>query len=145
MFTLELRLLLEELRTTDPHRFIAAAGDFNAEDHDTALRIAIGAEEDRQRRAEPARARSPRPRSLAADRRWSILHHGRPQMLDYILASWSLYGREIEVHNETLGDEIVGFGKGARSPASCHAPLVAEFMISSKHQVTWVARPAASP
>lgn len=128
---LELRLLLEELLATDPHRFIAVAGDFNAEDHDTALRIAIGAEEDTGNGALSPHALVLLDRALAADRRWSILHHGRPQMLDHILASRSLYGhfREIEVHNETLGDEIVGFGKGARSPASYHAPLVAEFAV----------------
>jgi hypothetical protein len=45
--------------------------------------------------------------------------------------SRSLYGyfREIEVHNETLGDELVGFGKSTRSAASYHAPLVAEFAL----------------
>jgi hypothetical protein len=50
-------------------------------------------------------------------------------MLDHILASRTLHGgfRSIEVHNETLGDELVGYAKGIRSPASYHAPLVAEF------------------
>lgn len=125
----ELRLLLEELFATDPHRLIAVAGDFNAEDHDTALRITIGAEEDTGNGALSRRSLVLLDRALPADRRWSVLHHGRPQMLDHILASRSLYGhfREIDVHNEPLGDELVGFGKGTRSPASYHAPLVAEF------------------
>jgi endonuclease/exonuclease/phosphatase family metal-dependent hydrolase len=128
---LELRLLLEDLLAADPHRLIAVAGDFNAEDHDTALRIAIGAEEDTGSGALAARSMVLLDRSIPGDQRWSVLHHGRPQMLDHILASRALYGhfRHIEVHNETLGDELVGFGKGARSPASYHAPLVAEFAL----------------
>ena len=68
-------------------------------------------------------------RPLPEDLRWSVLHHGRPQMLDHILASRTLHGafRSIEVHKEALGDELVGYGKGIRSPASYHASLVAEF------------------
>lgn len=128
---LELRLLLEEMFEADPHRLIAIAGDFNAEDHDTALRIVIGAEEETGNGALSPRSLVLLDRSLPADRRWSVLHHGRPQMLDHILASRALYGhfRSIDVHNETVEDELVGFGKSTRSPASYHAPLVAEFAI----------------
>ncbi|HEX7073204.1 MAG TPA: endonuclease/exonuclease/phosphatase family protein [Hyphomicrobiaceae bacterium] len=128
---LELRLLLEELFASDPHRLIAVAGDFNAEDHDTPLRIAIGAEEDTGNGALSPRSLVLLDRAIPADKCWSVLHHGRPQMLDHILVSRALYGqfREIEVHNETLGDELVGFGKGTRSAASYHAPIVAEFAL----------------
>ena len=68
-------------------------------------------------------------RAIAADRRWSVLHHGRAQMLDHILASRALYGhfRAIEVHNEGLGDEALGYGKALHSAASYHAPVVAQF------------------
>ncbi len=128
---LELRLLLEELFAADPHRLIAVAGDFNAEDHDTPLRIAIGAEEDTGNGALSPHSLVLLDRAIPADKCWSVLHHGRPQMLDHILVSRALYGhfREIEVHNETLGDELVGFGKGTRSAASYHAPMVAEFAL----------------
>lgn len=53
-------------------------------------------------------------RPLPEDLRWSVLHHGRPQMLDHILASRTLHGafRSIEVHNEALGDELVGMARG---------------------------------
>jgi endonuclease/exonuclease/phosphatase family metal-dependent hydrolase len=126
---LELRLLLEQLFDTDPHGLIAVAGDFNAEDRETPLRLAIGAEEDTGNGALSARSLVLLDRALPEDLRWSVLHHGRPQMLDHILASRTLHGgfRSIEVHNETLGDELVGYAKGIRSPASYHAPLVAEF------------------
>jgi hypothetical protein len=33
----------------------------------------------------------------------------------------------IEVHNETLGDELVGYGKTRHEAGSFHAPVVAEF------------------
>lgn len=127
----ELRLLLEQLFDADPHRLIAVAGDFNAEDHEMPLRLAIGAEEDTGNGALSARSLVVLDRALAEDLRWSVLHHGRPQMLDHILASRTLHGafRGIEVHNEALGDELVGYGKGIRSPASYHAPVVAEFAI----------------
>jgi hypothetical protein len=58
-----------------------------------------------------------------------VLHHGRPQMLDHILISRSLYGRflTIQAHNETLEDEVIGGAKVQHSLSSFHAPVVAEF------------------
>ena len=126
---LELRLLLEELLQADPGRLIAVAGDFNAPDHSTALLIAVAPEEDLGTNALAANSLVVLDRGIPADRRWSILHHGRPQMVDHILASRALYGRfrAIEVHNEWLGDEALGYGKALHSAASYHAPVVAEF------------------
>lgn len=125
---LELRLLLDRLLAEVPDRLIAVAGDFNAEDHETPLRIAVGAEEDTGNGALAGCAMTVLDRALAADRRWSILHHGRPQMVDHILSSRALLGRfkGIEVHNETLGDELVGYAKVDRPTGSYHAAVVAE-------------------
>ena len=126
---LEVRLLVERLLAENANRLIAIAGDFNAEDHETPLKIAVGAEEDTGNGDLSAQSFIVLDRAIAADRRWSVLHHGRPQMLDHILASRSLYGhfRSIEVHNEALGDEAVGYAKVSRPPGSYHAPLVADF------------------
>jgi hypothetical protein len=68
-------------------------------------------------------------RSLPLDRRFSALHHGRPQMLYHILVNRPALARfqAIEVHNETLCDELVGYGKTKHETSSFHAPLVAEF------------------
>jgi exonuclease III len=54
-------------------------------------------------------------------------------MLDHVLASQALYGsfRTIEVHNERLADELIGYGKGLRTPGSYHAPVVAEFDLAA--------------
>ncbi|MCP4781593.1 MAG: endonuclease [Hyphomicrobium sp.] len=126
---LELRLLVEQLLAQDPAKLIAVAGDFNAEDYGPTLRLAIAAEEDVGASGLAAQSLLVLDRAIAADRRWSVLHHGRAQMLDHILASRALYGhfRRIEVHNEGLGDEVLGYGKAIHSAASYHAPVVAEF------------------
>jgi endonuclease/exonuclease/phosphatase family metal-dependent hydrolase len=126
---LEARLAIDRLFDADPHAAIIVAGDCNAEDHETPLKILVGAEEDTGNGSLASRSLVVLDRSLAADRRFSVLHHGRPQMLDHILASRSLLGgfRAIEAHNETLGDELVGYGKTRHAAGSYHAPLVAEF------------------
>lgn len=126
---LELRLAVDRILDGDPHALIAIAGDLNAEDHESPLRIIVAAEEDTGNGLLAHRALVPLERALPADRRYSVLHHGRPQMLDHILASRTLLAhvRTIEVHNETLGDELVGYGKVRHAAGSYHAPLVAEF------------------
>jgi endonuclease/exonuclease/phosphatase family metal-dependent hydrolase len=126
---LELRLLLEELFAADPHRLLAVAGDFNAEDQEVPLRILIAAEENTGNAALAGRSLVLLDRALPLDRSWSVLHHGRRQMLDHILVSHALYGRfrGIDVHNETLSDELVGYARRMQASVSYHAPVVAEF------------------
>jgi endonuclease/exonuclease/phosphatase family metal-dependent hydrolase len=128
---LEARMTIDRMLDADPHRPIIVAGDFNAEDHETPLKILVGAEEDTGNGQLAARSLVVLDRSLPADRRFSVLHHGRPQMLDHILVSRSLLGhfRSIEAHNETLGDELVGFGKTRHAGESYHSPIVAEFSL----------------
>jgi endonuclease/exonuclease/phosphatase family metal-dependent hydrolase len=126
---LELRLLIDELFDADAQALVLVAGDFNAEDHETPLRIAIGAAEDTGNQQLAARTMVVLDRALETARRFSILHNGRPQMLDHILVSHGLYGkfRGIEVHNEALGDEAVGYAKGVEAMGSYHAAVVANF------------------
>ena len=72
-------------------------------------------------------------RGIDPARRFSLLHHGRPQMVDHLLASQALYGRfrSIEVHNEPLGDELVGYARNVPAAGSWHAPVVATFDIAA--------------
>lgn len=130
---LELRLLIDRMLGSEPKALIAVAGDFNAEDHETALKIAVGAEEDTGNGALTRGSLVVLDRAIAADRRWSVLHHGRPLMLDHILVSRALFGafRSIDVHNEALGDEALGYAKVDRPRGSYHAAVVAEFVIAS--------------
>ncbi len=133
---LELRLFVDAMLSADPARLVAVAGDFNAEDYGPTLRLVIAAEEDLGATELSAHSLIVLDRAISADRRWSVLHHGRAQMLDHILASRALYGhfRSIEVHNEGLGDEAVGYGKALHSAASYHAPVVAEFDMAASAQ-----------
>ena len=126
---LEARLAVDDLMDADCDRIIIVAGDFNAEDHETPLKILVGAEEDTGNGLLAARALVILDRSLPLDRRFSALHHGRPQMLDHILVNRPALARfqAINVHTETLGDELVGYGRTRHEAGSFHAPLVAEF------------------
>ena len=53
----------------------------------------------------------------------AVSHHGRRQMLDHILASRALHGRfrSIEIHDEGLSDELVGYARHISASASAHA------------------------
>jgi endonuclease/exonuclease/phosphatase family metal-dependent hydrolase len=132
---LEVRLLLEKL--FDDHAgLIAVAGDFNAEDHEVPLNLIVGAEENTGNPLLAQRSLVVLDRAAPADRRWSVLHHGRRQMLDHILSSQSLHGcfRSVEIHNEALSDELVGYARHTSASASAHAPVVAEFDIGKAEQ-----------
>lgn len=128
---LELRMLLDNMLKSDPHLMIAIAGDFNAEDHETPLKLVVGAEEDTGNGHLSSGSFIVLDRAISEDLRWSILHKGRPQMVDHILVSRSLYAhfQSVEVHNEDLGDEAISFSKVDRPPGSHHAPVVAKFFL----------------
>jgi endonuclease/exonuclease/phosphatase family metal-dependent hydrolase len=126
---LEIRLVVEQLQDADPHRLVAVAGDFNAEDHEVPVRIVMGAGEETGNPALSVRSLVLLDRTLPHDRRWSVLHHGRQAMLDHILASHALHARfrSIEAHNETVPDELVGYARHIQASCSSHAAVVAEF------------------
>ncbi|HML28310.1 MAG TPA: hypothetical protein PKE16_05625, partial [Hyphomicrobium sp.] len=98
---------------------------------ETPLRIAVAAEEDTGNGELSTQSLVVLDRAIGADRRWSVLHHGRPQMLDHILASNCLYAhfRSIDVHNEVTGDEAVAYAGISKPPGSYHAAVVAEFAL----------------
>jgi hypothetical protein len=78
------------------------------------------------------RALVPLERGLPETRRYSVLHGGRPAMLDHVLASPALFERyrSVEVHNENLEDEAYAETRVPPSPESYHAPLVATFELA---------------
>jgi endonuclease/exonuclease/phosphatase family metal-dependent hydrolase len=128
---LETRLLVDRIFDSDPGALIAVCGDFNAEEQEMPLRIIRGDVEDTGNGHLAYRALVPLERTLPASQRFSVLHHGHKQMLDHILASRALmaYYRQVEVHNEALGDELVAYATVSHSPESYHAPVVAEFAL----------------
>jgi endonuclease/exonuclease/phosphatase family metal-dependent hydrolase len=131
---LEVRLLLEQLFDADASGLIAIVGDFNAEDHEVPLNLMVGGEENTGNPLLAQRALVVLDRAVPTDRRWSVLHHGRRQMLDHILSSQALHGcfRSIEIHNEALSDELIGYARHISASASTHAPVVAEFDIGKE-------------
>jgi hypothetical protein len=126
---LEARLFVDRLFDADPEALIAVTGDFNADLQEVPVRTIRGDEEDAGNPHLAMRTLVPLERSLATSRRFSVVHHGRPQMLDHILVSRPLLARyrTFEVHNEALGDELVTAAFVRGSPESFHAPIVAEF------------------
>jgi endonuclease/exonuclease/phosphatase family metal-dependent hydrolase len=125
---LELRLLVDGILARDPERLIAVVGDFNAEDHETPVRLAVAGDEHTGNPSLAARSLLVLDRAIPTDRRWSVLHRGRLEMLDHVLASQSLASRlrAIEARNEGLGDEALGASALA---GSSHAPLVVDFAL----------------
>lgn len=128
---LEARLFIDRLMDADPEAMIAVLGDFNAGLHETPVRTIRGDEEDTGNGRLAARMLVPLERGLPESQRYSVIHGGRPQMLDHILVSQPLLAwyRSGEIHNEALGDELSTPAVVRGIPASLHAPVVAAFEI----------------
>lgn len=128
---LETRLAVDQILDGDENAIVIVLGDFNAEANETAFRIIKGAEEDTGNGRLAHRALISFERSLTSDRVFSVIHHGRAQMLDHMLVTRPLLAafEQLEIHNETLEDELVGYAKTDRPPDSYHAPLLAEFLL----------------
>lgn len=126
---LELRLLIDRLLDEDAGARILLTGDFNAELNETPLRLIAGVPEDTGNAELAGRSLVVLDRAIEASRRYSVVHHGRPQMLDHMLVSHALMAsyRGIEVHNEALGDEAIGWAIRVSAAGSYHAALVATF------------------
>lgn len=126
---LEVRLVVDAVFDREPDALIVVCGDFNADAHEVPVRTIRGDEEDAGNPQLASRILVPLERSLADSRRYSVVHHGRSQMLDHILVSRPLLAwyRSLEIHNEALGDELVTPHAMRASPESFHAPVVAEF------------------
>ncbi len=124
---LELRCAMDRIFDAEPDARIAAVGDFNADAAGTALRIALGDVDDTGNPALRPRSLVAVERTLPEDLRYSVIHAGRPLMLDHILVSRTLHaGLEgVAIHNEGLADEAGPTGESTE--ASFHAPLMATF------------------
>ncbi|MEJ1996228.1 MAG: endonuclease/exonuclease/phosphatase family protein [Limibacillus sp.] len=128
---LEARLLVEALLDREPEALVAVCGDLNAEEQEMPLRILRADIDDSGNGALAPRVLTPVERNLPDWRRYSVIHAGRKTMLDHILVSRALLSafRDIELHNEALGDELAAYASLNHSPESFHAPLVARFSL----------------
>ncbi len=131
---LEVRLLIERIFDDNPDALIMVCGDFNAEEHEVPLRILVASDEDTRNGTLAEHSLIVLERGVAQDSAFSVIHHGRHQMLDHMLVSRALGSafRSIEIHNEALGDEAVAYERMDHPPESFHAPLVATFSFDHK-------------
>ena len=129
---LEARLALDRLLTADPMALIAVAGDYNAEEHHTPVEVLRGEEENTANGALAMQVMIPAEHAVPDSERFTVVHQGRRLMLDHILLSRALLAKfnKMEIHNEALSDELVGYASVAHSPESYHAPIIAEFDLS---------------
>ena len=123
---LEARLFVEALFDAEPQARIAVCGDLNAEGHEAPTRILQALPDDMETEAFAGRALAPLERLAPPQARYTVLHDGRPVLLDHILASQTLAAacKEVRILNAGLADEahVRGPVKG-----SLHAPVLAIF------------------
>lgn len=126
---LEVRLAVDEIFDGDAGALVCVVGDFNADDLEAPVRIIRGDEDDTGSGKFTSRMLVAMERSMPESQRFSIIHRGRKQMFDHILASNELMSwfRTAEIHNEALGDEVGSPAAVPNAPESYHAAVVAEF------------------
>ncbi len=129
---LQARMLID--RIFDQHgldSLIAICGDFNAEANEVPLRAICGPVEETGNPAHAPRIMVPCENNVPSSARYSLLHLGKGNMLDHIIASRSLirYFHNAEIHNEALPDESGAFRSDVQFPESDHAPVIAEFIL----------------
>jgi endonuclease/exonuclease/phosphatase family metal-dependent hydrolase len=126
---LEVRLLVDGLLDREPEALLAVVGDMNAGLEEVPLRILLAEPGDTGNGLLAHRALVPLGRHLPADRRFTVVHHGRRLMFDHLLVSRSLLAGlgDFDVHNEMLEDEVEAQLAVAHATESYHAPLVATF------------------
>jgi exonuclease III len=126
---LEVRRFIDQLFDEDENALIVVCGDFNAEQSEVPLEAIRGDIENTDNPQLVKRVLIPCETTVPESSRFSLLHHGKGNMLDHILVSRSLlaFYQGTEIHNELLHDESVAFATDKRFPESDHAPVVAEF------------------
>ncbi|GAB4511068.1 MAG: endonuclease/exonuclease/phosphatase family protein [Roseibium sp.] len=126
---LELRLAVEALFDADGEARILLAGDFNATGDTGTLRLIRADPEDTESPDLDPRRLYQLDTALPRDRRNTVLHRGRGQTLDHILASAALAGRTVDVRvfNQDLADEVLD--SDDTFAGSFHAAMRAEFEI----------------
>jgi endonuclease/exonuclease/phosphatase family metal-dependent hydrolase len=126
---LEIRFAIDEIFDSQPDALIAVCGDLNAELREMPLRILRGDAMDTENPDLENRVMIPMEEAEAQSRRYSVIHGGRPSMLDHVLVSRPLFKRfeAIEIHNENLHDELLDYQRAENQAESHHAPVVANF------------------
>ena len=130
---LEARILVDKIFEADGEdALIAVGGDFNAEIGSVPFKALVGSVEDTQNPDLRSTVLIPCELSVPPDKRFSLIHHGRGNMLDHVAVSQALYPDWIgtDIFNETLHDESLPFSDELKFPESDHAPVVVRFRLS---------------
>lgn len=126
---LEARIFVEGLFDSEPTARIAVCGDLNSQENDVPARLLIGVP-DEDADGISVRKLTPLAARLEESRRFSVLHAGRPALVDHILASRPLAAccTGVAILNEGLQDEVT-----AKEPilGSLHAPVIASFDLAA--------------
>ncbi|MBO6511092.1 MAG: endonuclease/exonuclease/phosphatase family protein [Roseibium sp.] len=125
---LELRLAVETLFDADEKAQIILTGDFNATGETGTLRLLRADPDDTGSPAFVSRRLFQLDRSLPQEERQTVIHRGRGQALDHILASATMTDRTIamKVFNHDLPDEVYD-AEDTDYAGSFHAAMLAEF------------------
>lgn len=130
---LEVRLLVESLLEAEPDALVLAAGDFNADSSEMPLRVLRADATDTGNPALASHALTPLESFVPDGRRFTVIHRGRRQVLDHLLASPALAKGHVatDILNEGLGDEWVAARAGQAPRGSFHAPVVSEVEVAA--------------
>jgi endonuclease/exonuclease/phosphatase family metal-dependent hydrolase len=129
----ELRAVIDTLFDADEQALITVVGDFNSDVSEVPVLAILGRVEDTGNTELGPRVLLPCEQTVPEPSRYSLFHQGKPNMLDHILVSRPLlqFYRSTEIHNETLHDESIAFATDVQYPEPDHAPIVAEFDLTS--------------
>ncbi|AKV00573.1 hypothetical protein AKJ09_07236 [Labilithrix luteola] len=124
---LELRRRIDAVFDDDLRANVLVAGDLNADASSSAVRILRADVEDTGNPDLAPRALEALEERVPTEKRYSVLHHGRGQMLDHLLASQSLARRHVatDILNADLDDEFFT----PHPVGSLHAPVVVELEV----------------
>jgi endonuclease/exonuclease/phosphatase family metal-dependent hydrolase len=125
---LELRQRIDRILDADPDARVLVAGDLNAGVAGTAYRILRADVENTGNPALAGRSLVALEDRIPEARRYTVIHRGRRQVLDHLLASRALAAGHVgtDVLNDGLEDEYEIGVQHVEPVGSLHAPLVAE-------------------
>ncbi|MCJ2556518.1 MAG: endonuclease/exonuclease/phosphatase family protein [Candidatus Thermoplasmatota archaeon] len=129
---LETRILIDQIFDEDgDDALIVVGGDFNAEVGSVPFKAIVGSVEDTQNEALRTGVLIPCELNVPRDKRYSLIHHGKGNMLDHLVVSQALipYWIDTEIYNETLHDESLAFATDLKFPGSDHAPIRGNFRV----------------
>lgn len=121
--------IMNEAEAAGSEARIIVAGDFNAEPDEVPVLAIRGDVENTGNGDLAPRVLVPIEHTIPEPSRYTLLHHGKGELLDHMLVSRNLlaHNRGAEIHNEILHDESMAFAMDNKYPESDHAPMVATF------------------